>query len=166
MKKIKMVGLLLLLTFVFSLNASAQYSERKRIYNHKNYQWQVGDRYDPSLAGIASFLVPGLGQIISGEPGRGVGFLVGYGASLAVYYSGAITVIESDGETGGSTMLIGLGSALTIGICSIVDAVRVAKVNNMSLRVTSSYFKIQPSIMCIPCANKISAGLCVYIDLN
>ena len=67
-----------LLFFVFSYsNTFGQYKQNKLNYNHKQYSFQKGDRYNPTIAGVASFLIPGLGQAVSGEVGRGVAFFGG-----------------------------------------------------------------------------------------
>jgi len=51
--------------------------EKKEKYDYKNYTYQKGDRYDPGTAGVCSFLIPGLGQAVSGEIGRGILFFTG-----------------------------------------------------------------------------------------
>ena len=55
---------LLIFSFLFSLVFShilAQYRINKLEFNAHDYIHQPGDHYDPTLAGVASFLVPGLG---------------------------------------------------------------------------------------------------------
>lgn len=55
---------LLIFSFLFSLVFSpilAQYRINKLEFSAHDYIHQPGDRYDPTLAGVASFLVPGLG---------------------------------------------------------------------------------------------------------
>ena len=103
--------------------------------------YQPGDRYDPTLAGVASFLVPGLGQVLAGGRGRGLLFFAGSVVSSALTISSLSknTVLISDGyysetrKTSGSTY-IGLIASAGIWIWSIVDAVKVAKVNNLAYR--------------------------------
>ena len=61
---------LLIFSFLFSLVCSpifGQYRNNKLNYNAHDYMHQPGDRYDPTLARVASFLVPGLGQVVAGE---------------------------------------------------------------------------------------------------
>jgi len=150
--------------------SNAQYRVNKTQYDHKTYVYQVGDPYNPTIAGVASFFVPGLGQMISGEGGRGVGFLAGYVGCFTLYYVGALRTIDDinsggDGSSGAGLMLVGLGSAVGVGIWSIVDAVRVAKVNNLAFRAqnkSSMNFKLEPFIFnasTMNNKNNVSTGL-------
>lgn len=145
---------ILVVIVLMTAAASAQYKVNKQKYDFRLYNHQVGDRYNPGIAGLCSFLVPGLGQMISGEPGRGAAFL---GADLAftvVYGVGlvkAMTTYDVDyygNETaeGGGAILAGLAGMLVVDIWSIVDAVRVAKVNSMTYRDTRkrTTFEINP----------------------
>lgn len=116
-----------------------KYNELKHIYDHKLYTSTFGDRYNPAVAGVASFFIPGLGQMLCGEVGRGFMFLgANIGASIltssllayGISYNGAG---ESVGLSGGATLsLLTLYAGLTaLNIYNIVDAVRVARVKNM-----------------------------------
>jgi hypothetical protein len=60
--------------FPFLIGMFPQYRINKLNYNAHDYMHQPGDRYDPTLAGVASFLVPGMGQVVAGETGRGILF--------------------------------------------------------------------------------------------
>lgn len=122
---------------ILSSTVDAQYSINKTKYNYKMYTYKVGDPYNPSISGLASFFIPGLGQMISGEGRRGGAFLGGYVGCWVVYGIGAaqMTVDMSDGYYDGSgagLVLLGAFGALAVNIWSIVDGVRVAKVNNMA----------------------------------
>jgi len=142
MKKKLLFSLLLLATIA---NVSAQrYSINKQNYDSRLYTPHYGDVYNPALSGVCSFLIPGLGQMISGEVGRGLGFLGGYTGcgvvyvvGFAQYYSSLFdyNVKYSNGRNSGvRTMLIGAGGMLAVSVWSIVDAVKVAKVNNMYIQ--------------------------------
>lgn len=155
---------------LISTTSNAQYRVNKTQHDYKSYVYQVGDPYNPTIAGVASLFIPGLGQMISGEGGRGVGFLAGYVGCFTIYYLGAVKTVNNinsggDGSSGAGLMLVGLGSAVGVGIWSIVDAVRVAKVNNLAFRernVTSMNFKVEPFLMnasTINNRNHISTGL-------
>lgn len=148
-----LLGLLLLCS---TLNA--QYAVNKTKYDYRTYVYKLGDPYNPSVAGLTSFLIPGLGQMISGEGGRGVAFLAGEVGCIVIYYVGcvqAINALEDDiwgdeyqGE-GLGLMVVGLLGTLAVDIWSIVDAVRVAKVNNLAWRdqnATGFNIQIQPYI--------------------
>jgi hypothetical protein len=80
MKKI----VILIAAFVFAASSlSAQvaprmkYKDLKDTYNPKEYVKSANDPYSPGWSGFASFVLPGLGQVISGETGRGIAFFAG-----------------------------------------------------------------------------------------
>ena len=70
--------------------------------------------------GIASFFIPGLGQFINGDVGKGLAFL---GGSIASY------VLANAAMMRGKLVLASVAgiAALGTGIASIVDAVKSAK---------------------------------------
>lgn len=133
---------LIIALMVLSVAVNAQYKINKTKYNYRNYVYEAGDPYNPGVAGLCSFLIPGLGQMLSGEAGRGVGFLaseIGFGIIYASGVSKAVETVEYDynGNStaqGGGAILIGLAGMLVVDIWSIVDAVHVAKVNDMAWR--------------------------------
>jgi hypothetical protein len=165
MKKMNRIAVLMFLGMILCISATAQYKVNKTKYNYKEYEWQAGERYNPAVAGIASLFVPGLGQIVSGEVGRGVGFFAGYMGGLIIYGVGVANFAEGE-TTGAGAVLFGAGTMLTVAIWSIVDAVRVAKVNNMAMRSTTANFKLHPAIITTPYSRKLSAGLTLQIQLN
>ena len=57
-----------------------KYRDLKRIYNPRYYVKSSVDPYSKFWAGAASFVIPGLGQVICGETGRGVAVFGGYAA--------------------------------------------------------------------------------------
>lgn len=153
MKKLFFLFFILL---IVAVNVSAQYySLNKLKFDSHQYYPEYGDIYNPILSGACSFFVPGLGQMISGETGRGLAFFGGYLGCIAIFEVGAAQIISNNIYSNGyyymnsgnnfnkgtGTMLIGLGGIVFVEIWSIVDAIKVAKVNNMyyrSLRPTSS----------------------------
>ena len=115
-----------------------KYKVLKNIYDYKDYEPSIYDSRSPGGMGVASFFIPGLGQIISGDIGRGLawvgGHLVAYGVTgigASVMNSGDYYDAEDLEKTGTIVFLAGFATMLTVDICSIVDAVRVAKVRNM-----------------------------------
>ena len=101
-----------------------KYKEMAKTYDYRLYQKSLYDRYSPVGSGIASFFIPGLGQMICGEWGRGFAYLGGHvGCNILI---GLSAIAEKD-----TLVLMGLAGILAIDICSIVDGVRVAKVKNM-----------------------------------
>ena len=139
--------------------ANAQYRINKTKYDYHIYTYQPGDLYNPAVAGVTSFLIPGLGQILSGDAGRGVAFFGCYLGCWVVFSVGMSDAnqnlgnaifhngkLNSRGETG---MLFGIAGMILVDVWSIVDAVQVSKVNNMAFRdknKTSLNLKIQPYI--------------------
>jgi hypothetical protein len=93
----------------------------------------MGQSKNPTIAGILSGLLPGLGQFYCRQWGRGAGFLIG---ALAIdggfgVSSGMLDLMKSFGSPVSSetlTILL-IGSALFLGVAvwSILDAVRTAK---------------------------------------
>lgn len=125
---------------VFGSKVMAQdYATNKLTYDPRFYIPQYGDLYNPALSGVASFFVPGLGQMVAGETKRGLSFLGGYiGCGLIYLGGGLVYLFELSSEdfpiVGPLTMLAGLGGMVAVNIWSVVDAVNVAKVNNMYLQ--------------------------------
>lgn len=124
------------------------YSERCEYYKGVHYHREFGDPYNLWVAGIASYFVPGLGQMVSGETGRGFAFLGGFSAAYIVTIVGVSSMYATtkydynydypipystpNQNSTGSIITIGGGLAmLGIYIWSIVDAVNVARVNNL-----------------------------------
>lgn len=129
---------IILFTASFNLNAQS-YEINKLKYDYHQYVPEIGDPNNPAICGLASFFVPGLGQMVSGETGRGLAFLGGTAAGYVVYGIGVAQFMSSVGNgntrpKGLGTMFLGLGGVVVINICSIIDAVKVAKVNNMYIQ--------------------------------
>lgn len=131
-----------------------KYKELKHMYNTRDYVKSAGDPYSPGWLGFGSFVVPGLGQVLSGETGRGLAI---FGGSIVLDVAGSIfanrmvdcferdsegkLVKDAQGELicndkdKAKRMLwgmLGTGAvALVYDIWNICDAVKVAKVKNM-----------------------------------
>jgi hypothetical protein len=142
--------IIVLLAFVATANAQ-RYSLNKHNFDAHMYIPEYGDAYNPTISGLCSFLVPGMGQMFCGETGRGMAFLGGYIGCSLLAVAGANQITTNFGyngydyngnpNAGVAPMLIGFGGMIFVSIWSIVDAVHVAKVNNMyyrSLRRTSA----------------------------
>ena len=62
---------------VENLRPNMKYKELKGLYNYKEYESTFADRYSPGWTGVASAFIPGLGECINGEWGRGLGKFFG-----------------------------------------------------------------------------------------
>lgn len=129
------------------IRVGMKYDELKKLYDYRMYRPGGYERYSPAWSGVASFFIPGLGQLICGETARGLGqFALSAMCNMVTLFS----IYEFEG--------IGVVSSLAnigISIWSIVDATQVAKVKNMyetdlrSLR-SSVEFDMYPSLNAIP----------------
>ncbi|MEI6752625.1 MAG: hypothetical protein WCK78_05595 [Paludibacter sp.] len=185
MKKLILLSVLFLV--LASSNVSAQtYSANKLKFDSRMYLPQFGDPYNPALSGACSFIMPGLGQMVCGEVGRGLAFLGGTYGSMMVgmigfamvtgstvqydYYPGVYKRPNGMGLTGVGLALVGFSAMTGIYIWSIVDAVKVAKVNNMyiqSLRKTSSInFEVEPYVSQISVNNKIETPIGLSLKIS
>ena len=143
-----------------------RYKDYKIFYNPKSYVRTPEDRHNPTVSGFCSFLIPGLGQMICGEVGRGFAFLGGSVACGVVVGTGSVLMASGildnlDSETGapgnaaikGGTFLMvaGVVGLVSVDICAIVDGTRVAKVKNMYERdlhkqISSLDVRLQPYV--------------------
>ena len=154
-----------------------KYRELKDIYNYKYYTPSVLDRYNTAGMGVASFFIPGLGQMLSHEVGRGFAWLGGTAAAYIMFGVGS-SMMESGEYYNNERMenngfivgWIGLLSWLTLDICATVDAVRVAKVKNMyenDLRkIYSLDFQLHPSVDYIQKGNSLQPTTGFTLALN
>jgi len=148
--------------------ANAQYKINKTKYDYSSYTFQAGDRYNPTVAGLASFLIPGLGQMVSGEVGRGIVFLGGSLIGTSLLITAANMSVNDEAEGGDGTKGAGLAAiagiaTLAIDIVAIVDAVRVAKVNNLAWRdKQKTSFHLNPYIISQP--NFMATGLSFKVN--
>jgi len=135
--------------------------EKKKMYNYKAYEWQQGDRYNPTMAGVLSFLIPGVGQIATNEAGRGLAFL------LPSIIADIVILVDEYTFNEDQVAIAGIAS-ITLSIWSCIDAVRVAKVNNMYFRNKSKNnvsFKINPYTNILS-YNNVEYGLSFRICFN
>lgn len=118
----------------------------KNEYNPRDYVSSGYDKYSPGLAGVLSFLIPGLGQGICNEWGRACGFFFG---NLALQSTGYVCAANQSYVPA----LIAYGAALGLDIWCICDAVSVAKVKNMYYNdngYSSLNFRIEPTFAYVP----------------
>lgn len=111
-----------------------RYSEYKGLYDKNMYVHQPGDPYSPSWAGIASFLLPGLGQCVADEWGRGtLFFLANLGLGIGSYVTSyGMTHYREPYKTNNTYYFLAITAVrLAVDIWSITDAVKIAKIKNM-----------------------------------
>lgn len=142
-----------------SIMPGMRYKDYHKLYKASDYIHATGDRYSPALGGVLSFLIPGLGQMVCGEVGRGFSWFGGAMACSVVMGVGAgltAGAYEEDMAIAGLVLtLAGSISLLSVDIAAIVDGVKVAKIKNMYQRDTremssvkldmSPYFTIAPT---------------------
>jgi hypothetical protein len=91
---------------------------------------ETGCSKNPTLAGVLSGMMPGLGQFYCRQWGKGAGFLVGMlvaDAGTGVTHT-VLDVLQSGHLPQDLTMfLVGSLLVLAIAVWSIIDAIRTAK---------------------------------------
>jgi len=73
---------------------STHYRDLKGSYNFKEYEKQATDPYNAGWYECASFFVPGVGQLLSGEVGRGIAFIAGEAILMSIVAETASTIKE------------------------------------------------------------------------
>lgn len=125
-----------------------RYKDIRRYYEGQTYHAEYDDPYSPFASGLASFFIPGLGQCINGEVGRGIGIVAGnlgfvalevlevsaFGFSAADLsnlnyynwgYNGTVMFMS------GVALLATATAQCAFNIWNIFDAARIAEVKNM-----------------------------------
>ena len=131
-----------------------KYKELKNIYDYRDYIPGLVQTYSPAWSGVASWVIPGLGQMVCGSVGRGFAYLGGYAGCYLVTVFGA--VLSYDTAFGGIMALAGCAGMLTVNICSIVDAVRMAKVKNMYMNDLRRKYSFELDLY--PSVNYVQTG--------
>ena len=165
----------------FELQPGLKYRDIKNVYHYQDYQKQVWDKHDPAWSGVASFFIPGLGQMVNGEVGRGFAWLGG-GVALALVssYAGVISLLGVIADAPGLTYAsltvstVSFCSLVALDVCSIIDAMRIAKVKNMyEYDLMQSYLtdaavdiNLYPSISRIPTATGTQSTAGFTLALN
>ena len=137
----------------YRIEPGMSYKELKQLYKGQTYTMTAGDPYSRTWSALSSLAVPGLGQFVCRENGRGLAFLGGSIALSVVGNFAANDMIDQfeiengklvlddknelickdkDAAIRDLGILIGAGVAeLVLGIWSAVDASKIAKVKNM-----------------------------------
>ena len=132
-----------------------KYSEYRKFYNTKDYYSQPTDPYSRFWAGFASAIIPGLGQGVAGEWGRGALICLGnIGINTLARTQRSVDSYGNYTYTDmyGVIMIV----ALAYNIWSICDAVHVARVKNMynqdirALRAAQLAYSVSPFVSSTP----------------
>ena len=149
----------------WNVQPGAPYRVISKVYNSKNYIKDISDPYNPGTAGVCSFFIPGLGQILDAEVARGLLILA---AEAAL---GVATYVAVENVYPGESIFFGV-SALALDIWAIADAVIIAKKKNMynqdlrRLYAVGNYdIKLAPSFAFVPNTEGLtpSAGLSLKV---
>ena len=152
------------------LNLTAQqaripgYNDLKNSYNYQDYTSSSTDIYNPAVVGAAS-IIPGLGQFICGEFGRGFVFLGGTAACIGLgtmfiesgkVYNVDMTLhsVRPGAIAGAAVMFTG---AAALEILSIINATRIAKVKDLYVRANGRDKKVELSA--VPSAGGVTLAL-------
>ena len=109
-----------------AVSPTMKYRQMADYYDYRLYERSIYDKYSPVGSSIASFFIPGLGQMICGEWGRGFAWLGGQVGGTILMLATALSESEE-------AFLMASAATLAVRIGSIVDGARVAKVKNMYL---------------------------------
>ena len=162
-----------------------KYSQYRKLYNASDYVRMPGDRYSPLAGGLCSFVIPGLGQAINGNVGRGLAFFGGavLGSALmisgsavmgdAYYYNTYGYAVDEETMAAATTMVVaGLVTLVGFDIWAIIDGVNHAKIKNMYLRdvtgISSLDIKLSPYIAstAVPFSQGISPALGLSLNVS
>jgi hypothetical protein len=122
--------------------ATAQYRINKQTYDYHDYTYQRGDPYDVLISGVASVFIPGLGQMLSDEVGRGLFFL---GGDIVCWGAAGYGLSRLNSPL----WYVGCLGATAVTVLASIDAYRVAAVNNLAFRgkkELSSAFHFAPYV--------------------
>ena len=119
--------------------ASPQYIIDQRKYDHRTWTYQEGDPYDPYNCAVLSFIIPGVGQTVTHEFGRGLHFFIGELAGTVLFIVAidkvrppVDDVATEDHWMGITPVIVGLTGMLVFRFWSAFDAAQVAKVKNLA----------------------------------
>ena len=167
MKKfIVLLAALVLGCNLVNAQVAPKYRELKKTYDPREYVKMPTDPYSPIWAGAASFLIPGLGQMVCDEVGRGIGFFAGEIAlaSATAMFSSAANYNHS--ATCAVLCLVSACAAVAVDIWAIVDATHVAKVKNMyrqDVLAKRTSLSLYPSVNYAPGSN-FAPGLTLAVN--
>jgi hypothetical protein len=161
--------LIAIMSHIMSYAQAQSYKINKHNYNINDYYKHQNDPNNPLLCGLASYFVPGLGQIIAGETGRGLAFFGG--TVVAGLFTGGsfLAFVVTGSQQYVAPMLIGMGSIVIVQLWSVADAIKVAKINNLYARDkfnTSSYhLELSPYVSPVSSINPAQSSVGMSLRL-
>ena len=96
----KTIAVALLLVIVGFGMANAQYKINKTKYDYSTWTYEEGDPYNPVTCGVLS-IIPGVGQMVAHEFGRGAAFFGGAVGCLLSSYIGLAVAFGGNEPLGG-----------------------------------------------------------------
>jgi len=112
-----------------------RYQDYKGLYDSSRYMKQPNDPYSPFWAGFGSFIIPGLGEAITGEWGRAAGFFF---SNLGIALSQSLIVNDAvirEGDYAYDHLPAGywilMAGRIGLNVWSICDSVKIAKIKDM-----------------------------------
>ena len=161
--------IVLLATVVLGCNllnaqVAPKYRELKKTYDPREYVKMSTDPYSPIWAGAASFLMPGLGQMVCDEVGRGIAFFAGEMALASA--TATFGYAAEYNETCAVLCIVSAIATIAVDIWSIVDATHVAKVKNMyrqDVLAKGTSLSLYPSVKYAPGSN-FAPGLTLAVN--
>lgn len=106
------------------LRENMKYKELRKMYRTRDYVHYENAAYLPGLNGLFSSIVPGLGECMAEEWGRGIPKFLGF-SLLAGAYNTCIKNEDAD------MALVALAGGFVVWLWSIIDAVKISKIKNM-----------------------------------
>ena len=129
-----------------ALKPNMRYHDLKKLYSTKDYVHYESAAYQPGIMGIASCILPGLGDCLADEWGRG---LIQFGGTAVL---ATASTILGNGYHYNVAAVVCAAGGLAVWVWSIVDAVQVSKIKNMYvhdyMKMYGMDLKLYPSVSC------------------
>ncbi len=164
MKKI-LISTLLLIFSVHLIGQKIKYKDIKDDYSINNYSQKINQpKYSTAVAGICTYILPGLGHIYIGEPLRGAYFFGGELLAAGVFVSGLTMFMTVDKSTGKSSY--GARTVLITGILlssityfySLYDVIKITKIKNLAYQEKNISMNLSPNLRFMPFDNNFKSA--------
>jgi len=151
---------------------SPQYFIDQKKYDHRTWTYQEGDPYDPYNCAVLSFIIPGVGQTVTHEFGRGLHFFIPELAGTVLFIATKddlrrVTEISVPHWKGLAPVIVGLTVMVVFRFWSAFDAAQVAKVKNLAWQDSNnSGLNLQFEPYVLPLQTYYSTGTQVGLSLK